>query len=70
MSEGVIALIVVFGTIVIWSVIYVVAHRSTYNGQSYGTVSRRSNSDSGGGDAGCGGGAGCGGDSGGCGGGD
>lgn len=34
MSEGVIALIVVSGTVISWSVIYVVAHRSTYGGHS------------------------------------
>ncbi|WP_327252202.1 hypothetical protein [Streptomyces sp. NBC_01244] len=67
MSEGVIALIVVSGTIVAWGAIYFAAHRSTYGG-SHSTVTRRSGSDSGGGDAGCGGGVGCGGDSGGCGG--
>ncbi|MFE9564579.1 hypothetical protein ACFYM0_26140 [Streptomyces sp. NPDC006487] len=71
MSEGVIALIVVSGTVVAWGAIYFAAHRSTYGG-SHSTVTRRSGGDSGGdgggGDAGCGGGAGCGGDSGGCGG--
>ncbi|MFZ3496875.1 hypothetical protein ACODT5_27265 [Streptomyces sp. 5.8] len=67
MSEGVIALIVVSGTIVAWGVVYFAAHRSIYGG-SHSTATRRSSGDSGGGDAGCGGGAGCGGDSGGCGG--